>query len=70
MTLILETFPQETILKHPRPSAPRIAWVALLLFLINWLGYVGFRSAIANDMFGGDVINMAGARMTSYRLNE
>ncbi len=51
-----------------RFNTAKIWMVALSLFLINLVGYTGFRYLISNDIFGGDTVNTAVHRMDSYTL--
>ena len=51
-----------------RFNTAKIWMVALSLFLINLVGYTGFRYFISNDIFGGDTVNTVIHRMDSYTL--
>jgi len=43
---------------------------SMLIFIVSLSGYVGFRTGISNDLFGGDAVNVASHHPSSFAVNK
>ena len=44
--------------------------VAILVFVVSFAGYAGFRSGISSGLFGGDVVNLVSFHSTSFVVDK